>query len=626
MKETSFVNNNKKKWERFEHLSKQKNNDPDEISELFTEITEDLSYARTFYPRRSVRVYLNQIAQGVFTSLYKQKKQPLGGFMKFWKETVPLALYHSRQNLLMALIFFSAAILLGAISQHFDSSFAELILGENYISSTENRIAEGNPMGIYGESEESSMFFRITINNIQVAFFAFVLGITYTFGSYIILLHNGIMLGAFQWWFKSKGLLLTSFLAIWIHGAFEISAIVIAGGAGITLGNGLLFPKSHSRLQSLIFSAKRGMIILVSLVPIFIMAGALESFVTRYYQSIPITLNWLIIIASFAIIILYYCIYPFLVARRNPDKLILQEEPRYIPERKIVLNKIRSTGELFTDTTYGFIQNIKLFSGLSFKFILLPALAIILTIIYLEPINFYYELSWYENIATIFSVGDHFTLYKLLVWGLIMAIGTCVTYYIVHSKPTYKVNILEFAKSNFKSFLWITLFSIAVIGLFTILNWALLIIFFLLLGFVVLLTPIIILKEEVNVFKAISRSFKIVANSYGQCIGNSSAIVFITVIFFFILHNPFEYGILMLINEFLENLLVGNVDSYFTIINGFNSIIYLIFLTYITTLSYTNAYYFYLSLQEKQTAGHLKSEIETIGKRSKTFETKLEFE
>ena len=83
MKETDFITQNKKKWARFEKLASNKNNDPDEVSELFTEITEDLSYARTFYPRRSVRVYLNQLSQGVFTSLYRQRKQPLGNLYKF---------------------------------------------------------------------------------------------------------------------------------------------------------------------------------------------------------------------------------------------------------------------------------------------------------------------------------------------------------------------------------------------------------------------------------------------------------------------------------------------------------------------------------------------------------------
>ncbi len=67
MKETTFIEQNKRKWAKFEKLSNNKNSDPDEVSQLFTELTEDLAYAKTFYPRRSVRVYLNQLAQGVFT-------------------------------------------------------------------------------------------------------------------------------------------------------------------------------------------------------------------------------------------------------------------------------------------------------------------------------------------------------------------------------------------------------------------------------------------------------------------------------------------------------------------------------------------------------------------------------
>jgi len=240
MKETSFIKQNKKKWARFEKLSGKKDNDPDEVSELFTEITEDLSYARTFYPRRSVRVYLNQLAQGVFTNLYKQRKQPIGSFVKFWAETLPLEMYRARFNLLTAFIFFALAAIIGAISQHYDHEFVKSILGESYVTQTEKRILAGNPMGIYGESSEGGMFFAITLNNIRVAFFTFALGIFATVGSYLILLGNGIMLGCFQWWFNAKGLLLTSFLAIWIHGAFEISSIVIAGAAGITVGNGLI--------------------------------------------------------------------------------------------------------------------------------------------------------------------------------------------------------------------------------------------------------------------------------------------------------------------------------------------------------------------------------------------------
>ena len=71
MRETSFIKQNKEKWAAFEQDLKKNNVDPDKMSELFVQITDDLSYSRTFYPNRSVRVYLNNIAQQIFYSIYK---------------------------------------------------------------------------------------------------------------------------------------------------------------------------------------------------------------------------------------------------------------------------------------------------------------------------------------------------------------------------------------------------------------------------------------------------------------------------------------------------------------------------------------------------------------------------
>ena len=624
MKETTFINQNKDKWKRFENLSKSKNNDPDEISTLFTEITEDLSYSRTFYPKRSVRIYLNQLAQGVFTTLYKQKKQPIKGFFKFWRLTVPLALYRSRSNLLMGFIFFMAAGILGAVSQYFDPSFAEIILGNSYLEATEQRIAEGNPMGIYGESEEVSMFLQITINNIQVSFLAFALGILYSFGSYYILLTNGIMLGAFQWWFYAKNLLLTSFLAIWIHGAFEISAIVIAGSAGITMGNGLLFPKSYSRLQSLIFSAKQGFYILISLVPVFIVAGFLESFVTRYYQSIPTVLNWFIILGSFGIIILYYVIYPRIIAKKYPDEIELKELPRYLQKRKIKLEQIKSTGKIFTDAIYTFIQKGGELYKQTLKLILPLSLLLGGVIAYYNFIALDYENYWYDNFDILFGLNNQAALYKYFSWSLILSITISLTIYTIHKNESK--SIFLFFKNHLKTMIWQFLMICFLMLSFVFFNWFLFLITLLLLGFSILLTPIIIQIEGVNVFTAIGRSFKIIGGSYGQGIGNIFSIILISVIFFFILHNPYGYGLMMILNDFLENVLIGNTENYYLVINLINGFIYLIFVIFIVQLSYVNAYYFYYSQLEKLNADDLKANIETIGKRSKSFETSFEFE
>lgn len=623
MKETDFVEQNKDKWAQFEALSKQNNNDPDKISELFTEITEDLSYARTFYPRRSVRVYLNNLAQGVFTSLYKQKKQPVKGFIKYWTEAIPLAVYRSRKNMIMALIFFSAAVLLGAVSQHFDESFANIILGNGYLESTETRIAEGNPMGIYGERSETDMFFSITINNIRVAFIAFVLGIFFSFGSYIILLTNGIMLGAFQWWFYSKGLLLTSFLAIWIHGAFEISAIIIAGAAGITLGNGLLFPKSYSRLQSLIFSAKQGFTILMSLVPIFIIAGTLESFVTRYYQTMPFVLNWFIILGSFATVILYYGFLPFLVARKYPDKTTLREMPRHIPIKKIKIKTIRTTGEIFSDSVHIFIQRVKSFLFFSMKLVIPMALIIVIIVSYLQYYDLSYSNDWHYNFQIIFGFDSHFRVYKFFGWSFILSIATSLTIYILNHK---KKSIFDFVKKTYRFFPWLVLFTSTSMIAYVFLNWLLLLILIIFGGFLLQFVPIVIFTEKINIFKAISRSFSLIKSGFGQAVSNSLAMIAISVIFFFILHNPMEIGILKLIDDFLANIFVGNTTNAYLIINLFNTIVYLFYIMFIVQLFYVNGYYFYHSQLEKETADELKSSISTIGKRSKSFETKIDFE
>ena len=75
MKETSFIKQNKEKWHKFEQMYHQNKKDPDELSSLFVELTDDLSYARTHYPKRTVRVYLNGLAQKVYNQLYRKKSR-----------------------------------------------------------------------------------------------------------------------------------------------------------------------------------------------------------------------------------------------------------------------------------------------------------------------------------------------------------------------------------------------------------------------------------------------------------------------------------------------------------------------------------------------------------------------
>ena len=626
MKETDFVEQNKHKWAKFEKLSKQKNNDPDEVSELFTEITEDLSYARTFYPRRSVRVYLNQLAQGVFTKLYKQKKAKVGSLKKFWTEIVPLELYRSRYNMLSALVFFLIAIFIGAVSQHYDNNFVKLILGESYVSMTEANIENGNPMGVYGTSDSTEMFFMITINNIRVAFITFVLGILATLGSYYMLLKNGIMLGTFQYWFKTKGLLLTSFLTIWIHGAFEISAIVIAGGAGVTVGSGLLFPRSYTRLQSLVFSAKRGLLIMLSLVPVFIMAGFLESFVTRHYLEMSTFLKLGIILLSFTAIILYYGIYPFIVAKKYPDKIKVAEVPRYIPERKMLLYKIRSVGEFFSDAFYLFLTKMGQITPLFFKFVLPIALSIIAYTVFVKFNDYDFKLSVDDQFSIFLGMGRDFNIITLFAWPVVISISIAIGFFSIDKTYNQKSN-LNFLKFIAKPFIWLYLYSLLIysIMVFIPIN----IIIYAIMVFMapfVLNIPAYMLIERQHFFKALGNSFNLEKKSYGEGVGNFFIFSIIGFIFFFILRNPMGIGPLYLINELLKDTLIINVEYYRVVINLFDIIIYVLFLGAMLTLMSISGALFYYSNQEKKQAKSLFDRFKYFGKRSRIYETQADFE
>ena len=319
MREAAFIKQNHSKWEDFEKILSQKSPDPDKLAELFIQITDDLAFSQTQYPKSKTTLYLNSLASQVHQNVYKTKKEEKSRFVRFWMEELPLVTKDCHKPMLYSLIIFSTAMLIGALSAANDDTFIRLILGDHYVNMTLENISNDDPMAVYKQIDESSMFLGITLNNIRVSFLAFVLGVFAPLGTPLLLFHNGIMLGAFQYFFYQKGLFLTSFLTIWIHGTLEISAIVIAGGAGLVISNSILFPGSYTRLESFKRGTKNGMKLVVGLVPVFITAGLLESFVTRHTE-LSIFIKTGIILLSAIFIIYYFIIYPYIVINRVGKK------------------------------------------------------------------------------------------------------------------------------------------------------------------------------------------------------------------------------------------------------------------------------------------------------------------
>lgn len=349
MKETKFIEQNAEKWSEFEQMLRENRRDPDKLNELFIQVTDDLSYARTFYPNRSVRVFLNSMAQRVFHNIYKGKRFPVERLKLFWTEDLPKTMWETRRALLLAFSVFALAFGIGVLSSIINPDFAAVILGEDYVAMTVENIENKDPMAVYKQSGPLGMTVGIAANNLFVAFRTAILGVLASIGTILILLYNGIMVGAFQYFFIERGVFWESFLTIWIHGTLEISAIIIAGAAGLVAGSGLLFPGTYRRVQAFQISMRKGLVIFLGIVPVLILAAVFEGFLTRYTET-PDVVRALFIATSLFFVLGYFVWLPWYKARTTGFLKAEQSKElppsRYVPIR---FDLVKTSGEILGD-------------------------------------------------------------------------------------------------------------------------------------------------------------------------------------------------------------------------------------------------------------------------------------
>jgi uncharacterized membrane protein SpoIIM required for sporulation len=311
MREAAFVKQSKPRWEEFEKIVKnQQSADPDRLAELFIQVTDDLSFARTKYPNTRTEAYLNSLATKIHLRIYRNKREDKSRFVTFWMEEIPQAVWETRKPMMYALIMFILFGVMGAVSTFYDETFVRLILGDSYVNMTLQNIKEGNPTGVYQDMHPVVMFLFITWNNILVSFEVFAYGLGLSVGAAYKLFQNSVMVGTFVAFFYRESQLSVALPVIMLHGTIELSSIVIAAGAGFSLGNGIVFPGTYPRMESFKIGAKRGLKIIVGLVPFFIIAAFIESFITRFAG-----MHWIlkagIIGLSAAVMLYYFVVLPY---------------------------------------------------------------------------------------------------------------------------------------------------------------------------------------------------------------------------------------------------------------------------------------------------------------------------
>lgn len=542
MRETQFIKQNQEKWAEFESTLKGEAKDVDRLRDLFVQITDDLAYSRTFYPNRSVRVYLNGLAQRVYHKLHQDKKKPVDRLLSFWTDDLPHEVYNARIAFRLAFFAFCLSFAIGLLSCAMDAEFAEVILGQDYMEMTRANIESGDPMAVYKQRGSFDMFLGITFNNLSVAFLAFSMGVFFGVGSLIILVSNGIMVGCFQYFFIQNGLFLDSFLTIWTHGTLEISAIVIASAAGITMGRGPAFPGTYTRMQAFRKSARRGAKIMIGTAPLFIIAGFLEGYMTRQTET-PNAIRATFILLCLLFVIIYFVWYPWY--RKKIGKVDEYEQKTVLPPTRFYLfdtGKIRSNNEIFNEIFILFRRHISwiltaVFGGALLYTSVVYSLGHSAT----EDILPFTAESWLLNGLNfiLLYTGTEDNWLSLLMGGIMIYIVGATTLSASQREVNRKIKWTAYL-----SFLWTTIAVVACINFPS--GWVILSI--LLLMPLPLLWGAVFFTEDNSFVSGLSRMFLLLKRTYFKTISLSFSIL--------------GLGLLLLI---LSNSLV--VDFVFKLIN-----------------------------------------------------------
>jgi uncharacterized membrane protein SpoIIM required for sporulation len=305
---TRWLEKRRPHWLRLEQLvalsgrgsiASLKSTELQELALLYRQSASDLATVREDPASKQLAVYLNQLLGRAHNLIYMGRKASRRGIWTFYKDIYPAIFRQTFPDTLVAFVLFLAAGFAGFLMGLADPSFTRHFLGPQMIQTIERHEMWTHSIVTVKPLASSA----IMTNNISVAFSTFALGITAGIGTVWMMLLNGLMMGvvAVACWREGMSLPLWSFVAA--HGVLELPAIFIAGGAGLGIAKGLLFPGSLPRRESLVRAGAQSVRLVLGTIPMLLVAGVVEGFVSP--TDLPASLKFLLAGALAILLVLY---------------------------------------------------------------------------------------------------------------------------------------------------------------------------------------------------------------------------------------------------------------------------------------------------------------------------------
>lgn len=270
-----------------------------EVGLLYRQIAADLAALRE--DRGSVHFarYLNQLLARAHNIIYSANKTSPSAIFNFFTVTYPRVFRRHWRYVQIALLVFAVSAAVGAALTYQDPDFKLSIIGPQMVQTIEKR--EMWTHSIVGIKPLASS--AIMTNNISVGFMTFALGITGGLGTIYMMLFNGLMLGVIGMACHQSGMSLQLWSFVAPHGVLELPAIFLAGGAGLRIATGLLFPGYLPRRESLARAGTDAVQLLLGTIPMLIVAGTIEAFVSP--TGLRMALKFGMAAALFALLLAY---------------------------------------------------------------------------------------------------------------------------------------------------------------------------------------------------------------------------------------------------------------------------------------------------------------------------------
>ena len=289
-----FLAANESTWRRLETLTARAGRSAgrlpaaelDELVSLYQRAGTHLSYARTAFGDPGLDGRLSRLVAGAGAVLYGSRPRTLRGVGRFFTRTFPAALWHIRPFLLAATLLMFVPASVAAV--HLSRDRAAL----DALASPAERAAFVRAGTDYYSAQPSAQFAsQVFTNNVRVALLAFSAGIVVCLFSALVLVQNGANIGQFVAVFVSAGKGTELFGLLVPHGVIELSAVVVAGAAGLRLGWTVIDPGDRRRGQALAEEGRRAVALVMGAAAMLLVAGIIEGFVTGSALPTPVRIG-----------------------------------------------------------------------------------------------------------------------------------------------------------------------------------------------------------------------------------------------------------------------------------------------------------------------------------------------